>query len=231
MVAAVVTISFSALARALRGVSRSGMIAGAAVCFVLVACAGLAAFAALVTVFVLAWASTKLGYHRKQQLGTAERKDGRKASQVLANLSASAACALLYATTGQAMFVVAMAGALAEAAADTVSSEVGQATGRMPRLITTGQTVPIGTDGAVSGTGTAAGFAAALMVGVVCMAVRLIGAPQAAIVFGAAVLGMFSDSLLGAWLEHGGLIGNDTVNFVSTVVAAATGASVYWFLS
>ena len=47
-------------------------------------------------------------------------------------------------------FLLAMAAALSEAAADTVSSELGQALGRTPRLITTWRPVPAGTDGGVS---------------------------------------------------------------------------------
>jgi len=228
IVAGMVTLIFSALARAVRGVSRSGMMAGAVVCFLLVACAGMGAFAALVTVFVLAWLTTKVGYQRKQRLGTAERKDGRKASQVLANLAIPATCAALYGFTGRTMFLVAMAAALAEAAADTVSSEVGQTIGGNPRLITTWQQVSPGTDGAISAAGTAVGLAGALVVSAVCIAVRLIGISVATVVFSSGVIGMFADSLLGAWLELRGTMNNDAVNFVSTIIAAifAAGASL-----
>ena len=208
------------MARAVRGVNRSGMIAGAVVCFLLIAGVGMGAFGALITVFALAWGSTKFGYQRKQRLGTAERKDGRTASQVLANLAMPAICTVLYASTGKVTFVVAMAAALAEAAADTVSSEVGQATGREPRLITTWQAVPIGTDGAISLTGTMAGVVGALVVTSVCVIFQLVGIRESVIVLGAAVIGMFADSLLGAWLERRGLMNNDAVNFVSTVIAA-----------
>ena len=200
------------------------MFAGAAVCFLLVASAGLPAFAALVTVFALAWATTKLGYQRKQKLGTAERRDGRTASQVLANLATPAICAVLYAGTGRTMFVIAMAAALAEAAADTVSSEVGQATGQEPRLITTWQSVPSGTDGAISMAGTMAGVVGALVVTVICVSVRLIGMREGSIVLGAAVIGMFADSFLGAWLERRHIMNNDAVNFLSTVIAGAAAA-------
>jgi uncharacterized protein (TIGR00297 family) len=229
-VAAVVTLCFAALARAVRGVNRSGMAAGALVCFLLTAGAGMGAFAVLVSVFLLAWTSTRLGYQRKQKLGTAEKKDGRKASQVLANLSTPAACALLYGWGQRTVFIVAMAAALAEAAADTVSSEVGQASAQTPRLITTFMPVPMGTDGAVSITGTTAGVLGSLVVSAVCIAVRLIPPWEAVIISGAAVIGMSVDSLLGAWLQRRGLIGNDVVNFVSTVVSAVTGAAAYTLL-
>ena len=85
--AAAVTLAFAVLARLLRGVTGSGAIAGGVVCFALYAFAGPAAFAALVSVFVLTWSATRLGYSSKSRLGVAERREGRKASQVLANLA------------------------------------------------------------------------------------------------------------------------------------------------
>ena len=93
VVAGGLTVAFTLLARVLRGVTNSGAVAGAFSCFVLYAGGGPGAFAALVTVFALAWITTRLGYARKQKLGTAERREGRKASQVLANLGVATACA------------------------------------------------------------------------------------------------------------------------------------------
>ena len=62
-----------------------------------------------------------------------------------------------------------MAGALAEAAADTVSSECGQAFSDRARLITTFEEVAAGTDGGVSLVGTLTGACAALLVSAVCL--------------------------------------------------------------
>ena len=85
-----VTLGFALLARVLRGVDRSGMIAGAAACFLLFAGAGPSGFAVLASLFLLTWISTRFGYRHKQALGVAERVDGRNAWQVLANLAVSA---------------------------------------------------------------------------------------------------------------------------------------------
>jgi hypothetical protein len=54
--------------------------------------------------------------------------------------------------------------ALAEAAADTVSSEIGQVLGGRPRMITNLRAVEPGSDGAVSVAGTVAGLVAAAIV-------------------------------------------------------------------
>ncbi len=220
-IAGAVTLAFSALARWIRGVSPSGAIAGAIVCFLLYAGAGPGAFAGLVSVFALAWITTRLGYQRKQRLGTAEKQDGRTASQVLANLGVAASCAALYAASqGKAIFLLATAAALSEAAADTVSSELGQASSEKARLITTWEQVPAGTDGGVSLIGTLAGIAAATLVSLVCVLTGLLAWKWLGTSVAAAVLGMVADSYLGAWLERRQLLNNDSVNFLSTLVAA-----------
>src|SRR5256885_11874740 len=165
-----VTIVFTAIARYIRGVSRSGALAGALACFLLYACAGPGAIIALLSVFVLAWVTTRFGSQRKQRLKIAEKQDGRSASQVLANLGVAVACVVLYALLGKnVIFLLAAAASLSEAAADTVSSEVGQASNEKARLITTWKQVPAGVDGAVSLQGTLAGVVAATLVSVICV--------------------------------------------------------------
>jgi uncharacterized protein (TIGR00297 family) len=114
-----------------------------------------------------------------------------------------------------------MLAALAEAAADTVSSEIGQVLGGRPRMITTLRRVDPGTDGAVSVAGTLAGVVAA---GVVAAAGALVlpgGAMLIAISWAGGVFGLFFDSLLGATIEQRDWLNNDLVNFLSTASAAA----------
>ena len=221
VVAVVLTVGFTLLARMVRGVTNSGAMAGAFSCFVLYMGGGPGAFAALITVFALAWITTRLGYARKQKLGTAERREGRKASQVLANLGVATACGVASMIShDRTIFLLAMAAALSEAAADTVSSEVGQAFGEKARLITNWHSVPAGTDGGVSLIGTTAGIAAAGIVSSVCLLGGLLSLQSLAISIGAAILGMIADSFLGAGLERRRLVNNDLVNFLGTFIAA-----------
>jgi uncharacterized protein (TIGR00297 family) len=225
--AGLLTLAFTLLARRMRGVTNSGALVGAVSCLVLYLCAGPGAFVALITVFALTWIATRLGYQRKQRLGIAERREGRKASQVLANLGVATACAALSVLShSRGFFLLAMAAALSEAAADTVSSELGQAFSEKARLITTWSLVPPGTNGAVSLAGTAAGIVAAGIVSCVCVLGGLLPRPWLAIAAGAGILGMVADSLLGAWLERRHLVNNDSVNFLSTLVAAL---AAFWF--
>jgi uncharacterized protein (TIGR00297 family) len=219
--AVIVTVVFAALARWVRGVSFSGAIAGAAVCFLLYLGAGPGAFVALVTVFALTWVSTRFGYRRKEKLGTAERLDGRTALQVLANLAVAASCAgLSVLTAGKAVFLLAVSAALSEAAADTVSSELGQARNEKARLITNWEEVPAGTDGGVSWAGTMAGTAAASAVSLVCVLTGLVPTKWLGISIAGALAGMIADSYLGALLERRKLLNNNAINFLGTLVAA-----------
>jgi uncharacterized protein (TIGR00297 family) len=111
--------------------------------------------------------------------------------------------------------------ALAEAAADTVSSEIGQVLGGRPRMITTLRAVEPGTDGAVSIAGTLAGLlAAAIVAGAGSWALRGDFALFKLSCAGA-VFGLLFDSLLGATFERVGWLNNDAVNFLSTASALA----------
>lgn len=225
-VAGLLTVGFTVLARLVRGVTNSGALAGAFSCFVLYMGGGPGAFAALIAVFALAWITTRLGYGRKQKIGTAERREGRKASQVLANLGVATACAAASIVShDRTLFLLAMAAALSEAAADTVSSEMGQAFSEQARLITTWRSVPPGTDGGISLIGTLSGVVAAGIVSSVCLLGGLLPRRWLVISAGAAILGMLADSFLGAMLERRRLVNNDSVNLFGTLVAAA---AAFW---
>jgi uncharacterized protein (TIGR00297 family) len=215
------TVTFSIFGRVMRGVTTFGALAGGIVCFALLLGAGFGGFAALVLVFLLTWAATHFGYSRKQALGAAESRAGRTANQVLANLGVAAGCAIGYAyLSHDQRLLAAMAAALAEAAADTISSEIGQAVGGAPRLITSWNLVPPGTNGAITVTGTLAGSLAAILVGAICAATNVVGWSVLPVVAGVAIAGTVVDSLLGATLEQRGILGNNVVNFLSTATAA-----------
>jgi uncharacterized protein (TIGR00297 family) len=218
-IAGAVTLGFAVLARGLRGVSRSGMIAGGCACFLLFAGAGPPAFATLTALFVLTWAATRLGFRRKQELGVAERGDGRNAWQVLANLGVAALASVFFGATGNQAWLVAASAALAEAATDTVASEIGQAD-RTARLITTWETVPAGTDGGVTPLGTVAGTFAGLLVAGVSAGAGMIPPARLWIPFAAGFAGMIVDSILGALCQRRGWLNNETVNLLGTLGAA-----------
>lgn len=186
----------------------------------------------LLALLLLTLVGTHFGRARKRELGVAEGPKGRNAAQVAANLGPAVLASVAFdlgpdishfGSFGIAMRL-AVAAALAEAAADTLSSEIGEVVGGEPRLITTLRRVPAGTDGAISLDGTIAGLTGA---GVVAAGATLAfgGSPQqGAVVALAAVAGLFIDSLLGAVMERRGWLNNDAVNFLSSLSAAVLAA-------
>jgi len=226
--AAVVAIGFAVIARTLGAVTDGGALMGVLVAFVLMLAAGLAGVVPLLMVFVITVLATRLGYARKQQLGVAERGPGRSASQVLANLGATTLCALpvIWFPRLTGILLIGAMAALAEAAADTASSEIGQATARAAYMITDFREAPIGTNGAISAVGTLAGCIAACLVAWVSAFFQVVSWNWTPLIALAGIAGMFFDSVLGATWENSGKMGNDSVNFVSTVFAAELALTV-----
>jgi uncharacterized protein (TIGR00297 family) len=190
--------------------------------------------------FALAFAATRFQRGQKERTGLAESRRGRRASQVAANMGAAALAAVAvpflaapesvsstfnghafvhYPSFAPILFAPLVA-ALAEAAADTVSSEIGQAIGGDPWLVISLQRVPPGTDGAVSAAGTAAGLIASGIVALAAVPTLRLDWRQDAMAWLAGIAGLFADTLLGATLERRGWLNNDAVNFLSTAVAA-----------
>jgi uncharacterized protein (TIGR00297 family) len=184
-------------------------------------------------VSLLAFAATRIGRQKKERLGTAEARRGRNAYQIAANLGFAALAGLApvqswlldrlwlaHASLAPTTLLAPVLAALAEAAADTVSSEIGQVWGGKPRMITTLGIAEPGQDGAISFAGTLAGiFAAAIITAAGTVALR--GDRNLFLISCAgAIFGLFFDSLLGATLERRGWLNNDMVNFLSTASAA-----------
>jgi len=222
-----ISFVFAMLAWLLRAATPAAAICGGMICFILTSATWQtpssllgSGLPPLILLFVLTFAATRYGRAKKEARGLSEARTGRHASQVIANLGIAAICAYLYRNVLNEVAFAASIAALAEATADTVSSEIGQAIGGPAFLIGTFRRVPSGTDGAVSFAGTMAGALAAA-------AVIYAGLPHPiwpltfCASFAAAISGFFFDSLLGATLERRSYLGNDLVNFMSTAFAAA----------
>src|ERR1700738_4845235 len=197
-IAVAVTLGFAVLARALRGVNRSGAVAGGVACVLLFAGAGPATFATLAALFLMTWVATRLGYRRKLALGLAERREGRNAWQVLANLVVAALGSAVFSATGNRVWLITAVAGLAEAATDTVASEIGQYRGPDARLITTWEHVPPGTDGGITIPGSIAGLAAGVVIAAVATVGGIVPWAQLWIPVAAGFAGMLIDSILGA---------------------------------
>lgn len=161
-VAAVVVLVFALAAHRLRGVNRSGAVAGAGLSFLMYVSAGAEVFVVVAVLFCLTALSTRLGQARKDRLGVAERRGGRRWRQVVANLGVATLAALVSLQVAHSLMLLVLVAALAEAAADTVGGEVGQAFGGNVYLISNFQPVQTGTNGGISLVGTLAGAVDAL---------------------------------------------------------------------
>ena len=183
---------------------------------------------------VLTFLSTRLGRREKERLGVAENRRGRSPDQVAANLGIAAIVSsefvqswfvdsgIVRPTLSPILLFSLGLAALAEAAADTVSSEMGQVFGGRPRMITTLREVDPGTDGAISLAGTLVGVVAAAVVAAAGAFALRGGRTMFLVSFAGGVFGLLFDSLLGATLERNpGWLNNNAVNFLSTASAAA----------
>jgi uncharacterized protein (TIGR00297 family) len=233
-----ISLVFGLTAYALKAATPAAAVCGSMICLLLTIYTGIviesplhSALTPLIALFLLTFMATKAGRKRKIQRGLAESRKGKTAAQVIANLGVAALFSspignwASQSAKGPSLdsywvLCIVILSALAEATADTVSSEIGQAYGGRPFLLTTFRTVEPGTDGAISLVGTAAGiFAAAIVAGIGAWSMHL-HRDQFCFAFAAGVAGLFFDSLLGATVERKGWIGNDLVNFFSTAFAA-----------
>ncbi|MFC6835047.1 DUF92 domain-containing protein [Halomarina ordinaria] len=219
-----VTVALGYLSYALETASITGMLAGVFLAFLTVMLGGFGWLAVLVSFFGIGGLSTKFRYEQKRERGLAEGNDGARGSgNVLANSAVALAAVLGAATSSviglpESVFFFAFAGAVAAAMGDTLSSEVGGLYGP-PRLITTLERVPPGTDGGVTWQGVVAGLAGTAVVAGIAALFFDLGVVAALVVVVAGFVGMTADSVLGATVE-GGVVGNQGVNFLATLVAA-----------
>jgi uncharacterized protein (TIGR00297 family) len=228
VLAVAVNLTLAVLAFALKTVTRSGAISGFLLGTAVYLGYGYKSFLLLFAFFVMGSAATRLGYARKAARGVAEKRGGRRSwREALANSLPGAFFSLLVITTHhQGAFLMALVAAFAEAAGDTVSSEIGQWLSGRTYLITTFQPVPTGENGGVSMGGSLAGALAAVAVVGLGYGLGVCGKGGAAIALACAVAGNLLDSLLGATLERRGLVTNGIVNFTGASVAGGLALSM-----
>jgi len=206
-----------------RTVSRSGAAAGALVGAIIYAGGGPGAWILLLVTFLAASVTSRMGLSRKEQLGIAEERGGRRgAGNAIANCGIAAVAAVAAVTTPYASAaLVALVAALTAGGSDTVASEIGKAWGRSTFLVTTFRRVAPGTPGAMSVEGTAAGLAAATVLAVIGAALGLVPTSAILPIVAGATAGALIESALGATLEGPGILNNDMLNFINTAAAAA----------
>ncbi|MGC9310141.1 MAG: DUF92 domain-containing protein [Candidatus Aenigmatarchaeota archaeon] len=180
---------------------------------------------------LLLYLATSFATKQKSRWKQIFHKKGRKIKNIASNLAPSVLFSALYLIDHQPYFYLAFLCSAACACSDTVASEIGQLSGKKPRLITTWEEVKTGVDGGISGLGTSAAALGSL----VTAAPAIFMSPQAfAIKFFviASVIGFLGcniDSYLGARFQLRGKLSNEGTNLAATGISAVLGLLV-WFL-
>jgi uncharacterized protein (TIGR00297 family) len=207
-----------------RTIDAPGACSAVAIGSVVTAALGLSGLALLVAFFVLGTAATRMGYRTKVARGIAQEKGGTRGwRHAWANGGVPAFLALMAAMAPPGrrdLLVLAYAAAVAAAAADTCSSEVGKACGGRAFLIPSLRPAPPGTRGAVSLEGTLGGVAGVFVVSAVGAALGLYGWMPVLLVAVAGLAGSFAESLVGTVAEPRGWMGGDLLNVLNTAVGA-----------
>ena len=230
--AVAVNLAVAAASWRLRAVSTSGVVAGLVVGLVIWLLGGASAWTLLFAAFALATIASRLGLRRKRLLGIEQEREGRRgAGNALANCGVAAVAAALSAvghSSGAAR--LALVTALIAGACDTVASEIGKAWGRRTWSPLTLGPVPAGTIGGMSLEGTVAGVCAATALAAFAAALGLVSIGVVWMIVAGASLAMVIEGVIGAMLEPRGILDNDTLNFLDTLVAAATALALWtWF--
>ena len=203
-----------------RKVTWGGAVMGGLLSVAIMWGSGYTGFTLLVTFFLLGTAAT--GWKRSEKSRVAGRESSRRtAGQVFANAGVPALLALLaiLMPQHQSLFKLMVAASFSSATADTLSSELGIIYGRRFYNIWSFKKDQRGLDGVISVEGTLLGIAGSLAI---CAVYALQEGTDHTLIWilVAGTVGNLTDSLLGAVLERKNMIGNNTVNFLNTLVAA-----------
>jgi uncharacterized protein (TIGR00297 family) len=201
----------------------AGGITGFLVALLIFKGAGYAGIEMLALFFIAGSVATGWKSSKKQKTGISEPGSSRRtAGQVIANGGIAALSGgLAWSWPGHsAILQLMMAGSLASATADTLSSELGSVYGsRFYDILTFKKSKP-GPDGVVSLEGTLIGVAGAGMIAAI-YALNFGCSYFILLIIVAGAIGNLFDSILGATLERKNIIGNNAVNFLNTAIGAA----------
>ncbi|MBX2922057.1 MAG: DUF92 domain-containing protein [Chitinophagaceae bacterium] len=199
-------------------------ITGSAAAIVIFSAAGISGIVLLTAFFIMGVTATAHQWKNKKQHRLVDNDKGqRTAGQVLAN-SGMAVILSIFILSGHIDLhkgLLMIAGSFAAAAADTVSSELGNAYGRRFYDIVSFKKAARGVNGAISTEGTLWGIAASFLISLIYLATTAWEPVYIPIIVVAGTLGNIADSILGATLENRKFLGNNTVNFINTGVGAA----------
>jgi uncharacterized protein (TIGR00297 family) len=208
-------------------------------------CLGWQGYAVVMFYFLVGSAVTKVGLAQKEAEGIAEKRAGARGPEnVWGSALVAAFCAvgvlvvvLAFPNAPTAPFVIALfllgyVASFSTKLADTCASEMGKAYGKRTFLITTLQSVPRGTEGAVSLEGTLAGIVAAIVISILGWAVGLIPLIGIPICIVAAFIATNLESVIGATLQTKfDWLTNELVNILNTLIGAFVAGAIGFLLT
>jgi len=199
----------------------AGALTGGVIAIILFLATGYTGIALLTTFFLLGTAATSHRKEAKLSHSGVLYQQKRTAEQVWANggMAAILSLAILIAPGYTSLLTMMIAAVFASATADTLSSELGVVYGKRFYNIISFKPDQKGLDGVISLEGSLIGVAGSFILAVIYAFAYGWSASILWIIIGGTA-GNLADSVLGAVLERKGLIGNNTVNFLNTMVGA-----------
>ena len=152
-----------------KAMTAGGVVAAWIMCIVITALGGPAAFAILAATFVLTVSADRLAGKRADPNGIRRKSGARDVSRVLCNIGFPTLAIMIFGITGKERFIFVYAAVMAESLSDSLASKLGPLSkGRTVDICTFRDTSP-GLSGGVSGAGSAAAFAGAVVIGAISL--------------------------------------------------------------
>ena len=190
---------------------------------------GWAGYAVVALYFVMGSAVTRVGMAEKEAAGIAEKRSGARGPENVWGSAATAALCAIAVVGAIALdapqFIpwlwLGYVASFATKLSDTFASEIGKAYGKRTFSMISLQSVPAGTEGAVSLEGTIAGVVGSILIAITGWSVGLISLLGLGLCVIAAFIGTTAESFIGATLQDKfNWMTNEVVNAINTLIGA-----------
>jgi uncharacterized protein (TIGR00297 family) len=231
LLALVFTLSIGIASYRSKVADLSGVLSGTLLGMLVIIFADLRWFIILLAFLILGSGFTKYKYAYKLSIGVAQSKGGaRGVGNVFGNGLTALIFAVAYGVYKHEVFLYAFLGAISTATGDTLASEIGGTSKRLPVLITNLKPVPHGTSGGITTLGELACAVGAAAIGLLAIALGM-GSDLKLFIFTlvSGIIGTNVDSLLGATLEKK-YLSNAMTNLIATLFGGIISTIFFLYL-
>ncbi len=178
--------------------------------------------------FIIGSVFTKFKYARKEEMGVAQKKKGRRGyKNAFANAGVGLAACVFYAVTANPVFAVIFLASIATAIADTMASEIGVIPKRKTLMITTFKACEPGTNGGITLVGEITCLIGSAIIGALGYAFGIVDIWGALATSIAGFIGTNIDSQVGSLIENRGYCGNAGTNLTATPAGGLVGGGIF----